>query len=151
MIPRKDKLFVTVQFILFGIYIIFSIQNLKLTDAIKIGGLVITIVGITVVGIAFLQLNWRLSAFPTPKETSSLVTNGVYRLVRHPIYTGIIMAGLGYGLFTEDSLKLVISVILFILFEYKASYEEKLLENKFENYKTYKAKTWKILPFILIK
>ena len=41
----------------------------------------------------------NLTAFPKPIEGGTLVTKGMYRLVRHPIYTGLILGTLGLGIF----------------------------------------------------
>ena len=60
--------------------------------------------GLLVVGGVFgtggvLALGSNLTAFPKPIEGGTLVTKGMYRLVRHPIYTGLILGTLGLGIF----------------------------------------------------
>jgi len=96
--------------------------------------------------LAFISLNRNLSPFPTPKVNSKLVQNGIYQLVRHPIYTGIILTTFGWAIYSQSSTRLVTFVLIYILFHFKSNYEEKQLAKKFELYNTYKKNTGKFFP-----
>lgn len=103
------------------------------------GGIIMTL--------ALLQLNKNLSPFPTPKESASLLQNGLFKYMRHPIYTGIILLFLGYSVSQNSVYKLLISLLLVILFYLKSNYEEQLLEQKFPDYKQYRNKTGMFFPW----
>jgi protein-S-isoprenylcysteine O-methyltransferase Ste14 len=76
-----------------------------------------------------------------------LVSTGVFKYVRHPLYLASILFYLGLAVSTASLISLVLWVIICIFYNYLASYEEKLLESKFgENYRTYKGNTGKWLP-----
>ncbi|MEE9438126.1 MAG: isoprenylcysteine carboxylmethyltransferase family protein [Saprospiraceae bacterium] len=146
----KDIIFVVVQFILFGLIIFLSGHNIGLPIVVKYIGMVISILGLLVCIIALLQLNKNLSPFPTPKENGHLITNGLYSIVRHPIYLGLVLLFVGYSIYFDDFLRLGFSILLIILFEYKSSYEESLLIEKFEAYQEYRKGTGKIYPYFRI-
>ena len=57
------------------------------------GGLVLAVRGVADLGRAFTPL-------PHPRPDARLVQTGVYSLVRHPIYGGVVIAALGWGLLT---------------------------------------------------
>jgi protein-S-isoprenylcysteine O-methyltransferase Ste14 len=91
--------------------------------------------------VALFQINTKLSPFPTPVPNGKLITSGAYKLARHPIYTAIILGGLGYALYLTSWYKMVITLVLLILFYYKSKYKEKLLTKNYSEYTTYKKKT----------
>lgn len=148
-LQTADFTFVFFQFVLFFLFI-FEILQLQLTLPIVVQkiGITSTIIGVLIILIALLQLNKNISPFPTPKSASQLITTGLYKYIRHPIYTGIIATLLGYSLYTESGYKLLITSLLYILFSFKSRYEEKRLHIVFKNYGDYKKHTGRFLPKI---
>ena len=146
-LKTKDFIFVGIQFLLFLIYVFeIKLLNFSLPDFLNIIFLIASIIGFLIVIVALLQLNKNLSPFPTPKSDSELIQTGLYKYIRHPIYTGIILMTFGYGLYSNSSFKLIISILLLILFYFKSSYEEKMLQNKFSEYSEYKKTTGRFFP-----
>ena len=145
-VSGKDIVFVSVQFALFISYFFEFTGRVELSVPWKTAGLLVSILGAFVVLIALLQLNKSLSPFPTPISGGKLRTHGLYAIVRHPIYTGIIMMGLGYGLYQQSTWKWIVSIALLILFYFKSEYEEQLLAEKFKDYPSYKKQTGRSLP-----
>jgi len=145
----KDYWFVAIQFVLFFCFIFEMDWSMNLGLTVQKLGLIIAVFGGIIITLALLQLNKNLSPFPTPKESSSLLQNGLYKYSRHPIYTGIIILFLGYSLYQNSVYKLLISLLLVILFYFKSNYEEQRLEQKFPDYKNYKTKTGRFFPLFL--
>lgn len=82
-------------------------------------------------------------------KPDGVVTSGVFRYVRHPLYLASILTYLGLVISTLSLFSLALFVGIFIFYNYLASYEEKLLEEKFgKEYKIYKQKTGKWIPGI---
>ena len=142
----KDYLFVSVQFLLFGLCAFDFSSHFELPQLVKYIGLVVSIVGFIISVLAVLQLNKNLTVFPTPKSDSQLVTFGMYKFSRHPIYTGLILFTFGYAFFKVSLFKLIISSILLLLFYLKTNYEERKLLQKFPEYKKYKKKVNRFCP-----
>jgi len=143
----KDYLFVGIQFILFALYILkINIYTFKFPNSISITGIILSIIGALTIFIALLQLNTNLSPFPTPKSNSKLIQNGLFKYIRHPIYTGILLLLSGYAVYVNSSAKLIISLLLLMLFFLKTTYEEERLLSKFPNYSEYKKRTGRFLP-----
>lgn len=137
-VKRKDILLVTLQFILLTIFYIPFIPNAFNTPIVlKYIGAIISILGFLIILIAILQLNKNLTPFPTPKENGALINTGLYKYVRHPIYSGIFLAAIGIAFYTGSYWQLAIAFILLILFYYKSKYEESLLIEKYNDYKEY--------------
>lgn len=140
-------MFVGIQFILFIVYIFrFSKIDFAIPYWIKIAGMIFWILGIIISLAALITLNRNLSPFPTPLPNAKLIKYGIYKYIRHPIYSGILFFTLGFSLYSESTLRLVVFFLLLILFSFKAAYEERLLQNKFSNYEDYKKTTGMFLP-----
>jgi protein-S-isoprenylcysteine O-methyltransferase Ste14 len=91
--------------------------------------------------------NWGMPM--TRKDEPELVTAGPYALVRHPIYSGILLAVLGTALAT-DIYWLVAFAVLGVYFIYSARVEERLMTSAFPaTYPSYRAKTKMLIPFVL--
>ena len=83
------------------------------------------------------------------KSEPELVVSGPYRLVRHPIYSGILVAGIGTAL-ALSWWWLTAVVLAGVYFLYSARVEERYLTDEFpDTYPTYKRSTKMLLPFIL--
>lgn len=144
-----DYVFVGIQFILFAIYIVpFSYMNFSSLMLFKIIGIALVIIGIIMGLLSVLQLSKNLSPFPTPVAGGSLIQTGLYKYIRHPIYTSILFTFIGYGLYTASGYKLGVTVVLFTLFEFKSRYEEEKLSAIFSEYQVYKKSTGRFLPRI---
>ena len=147
-IKLKDFLFVGIQFFLLAIFFVdFTNSNIDEITFLKYPGLVISISGFLIILIAILQLNKILTPFPTPIEKGNLIQTGLYKYVRHPIYTGIFLATLGMGLFNTSLWQIGIAIILLILFYFKSNYEETMLIEKYKDYEAYKKSTGRFFPF----
>ena len=143
----KDIAYVGIQFLLFLAYL-YDVPSLYFIfpSIVKDIFLVVSFVGIGIVLLAMIQLNINLSPFPSPKKGSKLVRNGLYKYVRHPIYSGILMALFCYGIYASSAYKLIIFFILFVLFYYKSRYEETRLQHSFSDYENYQKTTGRFFP-----
>jgi protein-S-isoprenylcysteine O-methyltransferase Ste14 len=84
----------------------------------------------------------------TEKDEPELVTSGPYRFVRHPIYTGIIVAGFGTAL-AFGWFWLVLVALSGAYFVYSATVEEKFLTEQFpEAYPAYKRSSKMLVPYL---
>jgi protein-S-isoprenylcysteine O-methyltransferase Ste14 len=91
--------------------------------------------------------NWGMPM--TQRAEPELVTSGPYRFVRHPIYSGLLLALVGTALAT-DVLGLLLAVLLGVYFYYSASVEEKNLIATFPTaYPAYRTATKMLIPFVL--
>jgi protein-S-isoprenylcysteine O-methyltransferase Ste14 len=85
-------------------------------------------------------LGRSLSPFPEPREGAELVEHGAYRLVRHPIYGGALLAVSGWSL-RRAPLGIVPAALLAALWTAKARREEELLAARFPAYADYASRT----------
>jgi protein-S-isoprenylcysteine O-methyltransferase Ste14 len=91
--------------------------------------------------------NWGMPM--TLKEEPELVTSGPYRFVRHPIYTGILLAVLGSALATYVA-AFVIFAVTAVYFVYSARIEDGLMATSFPStYPAYRERTKMLIPFVL--
>ena len=93
-----------------------------------------------------LDLRSNLTVFPRPLAAAHLVDTGAYGLVRHPIYGGLILGSLGWGLVTASGPALVAAVVLALFLRLKAAREEIWLAEKFDGYNDYRARTRRFVP-----
>jgi protein-S-isoprenylcysteine O-methyltransferase Ste14 len=95
----------------------------------------------------YLGRNWGMPM--TRKDEPELVTSGPYRFVRHPIYSGILLALLGTAL-TSDLYLLIVVALTGAYFIHAASVEERLMASAFPDaYASYKARSKMLIPFVL--
>jgi len=86
---------------------------------------------------------------PQPVADGILIENGPYRVIRHPMYTAVLLYGLAAVVFYASGVKLLLLALLAITLWQKWAYEESLLINTYSGYQQYKERTHAILPGIL--
>ena len=144
----KDLFYVGLQGVFFLMYFIpMPSMHADLNENIIIIGWSVFITGVFVFVLALLQLNKNLTPFPTPIKGGKLIKNGLYKYVRHPIYSGLFLSALGYGVWQENIWKMLISIALLLLFYFKSLYEERILKMHYADYEDYIKKTKRFLPF----
>ena len=101
-------------------------------------GFLIIIIAFIILLIAINDLGRNLSPFPRPIKNSNLVTNGIYRFTRHPMYYSLILISLGIFIIKLSIYYLFLLISLALIIKFKIALEEQYLKNKFMNYLLYK-------------
>ena len=101
-------------------------------------GILIIIIASIFILIAIKDLGRNLSPFPRPKANSNLVTTGIYRFMRHPMYYSLIIISFGVFLTKLSIYNLCLTITLALLIKFKIILEEQYLKNKFKKYFIYK-------------
>ncbi|WP_221393498.1 isoprenylcysteine carboxylmethyltransferase family protein [Dyadobacter sp. NIV53] len=144
---KKDLIYVGIQVLLFISYLFVPAPvNVAVNQITRIVGLALLIVGTGIFLAGLFQLRKSLTPFPSVRSDGHLVTNGIYRFIRHPLYTGIIAGLFGYGLYSIHTGRLTIVVLLAVLFYFKSIYEERMLLTAYPDYKQYRLQTGRFLP-----
>ncbi|HCQ12190.1 isoprenylcysteine carboxylmethyltransferase family protein [Flavobacterium sp.] len=120
------------------------------TNLVGVIGLSVSFVGLLIACWSryLLGKNWSLSV--QKKENHELINSGPYSILRHPIYTGILLIFIGNTIIVGDYRGIIAVVIVFISFWFKLKKEEKWLIEIFgEDYHNYKKTTKAILPYLL--
>ena len=100
-----------------------------------------------VLGVLFyFSLDSARSVLPAPKETGRLKTTGAYSIIRHPIYSLILVIGISVVIQHQSFVKLGIWVALCAVLWVKANFEEALLTEKFPDYADYSRTVGKFIP-----
>lgn len=99
-------------------------------DFLDVLGIVLMIAGLAVLIIAVMGLGSALTPTPVPQETAALRTGGIYSVVRHPIYSGILLAALGFTLAVGSIWQVFLWLAMAVFFYAKAFWEDRLLAEK---------------------
>ncbi len=90
----------------------------------------------------------NLNIVPTLKDKHKLITHGIYRFIRHPMYTSVLLLSFTLTLTHSHYLSQLIMFILLVDLILKSNLEEKLLTERFSTYQDYKNNTGRFLPFL---
>jgi protein-S-isoprenylcysteine O-methyltransferase Ste14 len=95
------------------------------------------------------SLGRSLSAVPLPVVHGRLMTGGLFRLSRHPIYTGLLAIAWSVAVRAASPYPLAVAVALTVLLHVKARFEEAALREAYPEYAGYAARTPRFLPRLL--
>ena len=101
-------------------------------------GSLIIIIAFIILLVAIKDLGRNLSPFPRPIKKSNLVTKGIYRFTRHPMYYSLIFISFGVFITKLSIYYLFLLISLVSIIKFKITLEEQYLKNKFKNYSLYK-------------
>lgn len=108
--------------------------------------LIVSGAGIALAGARGLGSN--LTPLPHPREHGTLIRDGAYAIVRHPIYAGLLLGGAGWALITGSVPVMSYVAALFVLLNAKANREERWLTAKHPDYAEYRRGVRKLIPFV---
>jgi len=93
----------------------------------------------------------EIGIIPAVKQKSKLISSGIYRIVRHPLYLGSILMPLGLALAFRAVYALLYAPVIIIFFILTTFIEEKTLTEEYgEEYIKYKNKVkWRLIPWVI--
>ena len=115
---------------------------------VRFAGAALVLVAVPMALAAFAALGRYLTPFPRPREHACLRDRGIYGVVRHPMYSALILSATGWSLWSLSWPGVVFAVVLGLFFDRKASYEEYWLGLKFASYPDYRKRVRKLIPWI---
>ena len=139
----NELILVFLQFVIIFLHF-FQLELLPKEQIIQVNsiyyflGILIIIIASIFMLVAINDLGHNLSPFPRPKAYSNLVTTGIYKFMRHPMYYSLIIISFGVFLTNLSIYHLCLTITLALLIKFKIILEEKYLKNKFKNYFLYK-------------
>jgi protein-S-isoprenylcysteine O-methyltransferase Ste14 len=140
----KARLLVTLQFgLLFALVIAAQLSsNTSYLPATT----TFMVLGLMTLGFAYLALLPSLRISPIPKDGAEFISVGIYRFVRHPMYLGLLLIGFSLAVNADDAMGWIIYLILMVVLNIKANFEDFLLRELHPESVHYQMHTSKILP-----
>ena len=146
---------VIAQSVLFVFFVIAVVSGETMADVpgliyAQVIGLVVAGGGAVISVWSLKEHQWKVSPFPRPDDGALLVESGPYLVVRHPMYTGVLLGGIGQILLLQNWLAGPCTLVSGLLFcALRIPKEEKMLEGYFgASYRAYREDTGAILPKI---
>ena len=152
---HRGEGYVAAQFVLLVLVIVGPTQfggwprgTIVATASVNAAVLVLVIAGVLLLGAGTRQLGANLTPLPYPKKGSTFVDRGIYRLVRHPLYGGLMLLAVGWSVRRGGGLALLYAGLLIALLAAKSRIEERWLVARYPDYGAYCARTKRFLPFV---
>ncbi len=143
----KGWAFVVVQAILLLLLVALpSADHWPTPTAVRRVGDILFVGGLLLVAVASLRLGRSLTPTPVPNQSGELTTTGLYRFVRHPIYTGVLALVVGLTIRSGNLLCLLVGLVLIVFFNVKARWEEDKLATVYDDYRAYASETPRFIP-----
>jgi protein-S-isoprenylcysteine O-methyltransferase Ste14 len=77
------------------------------------------------------------------------VTDGLYGVIRHPSYLGLLATAVGWSLAFRSGVGFVVSALIALVLVARMDAEERLLAETFgAEYQAYRARTWRLVPYL---
>ena len=139
--------FVAVQFALLGVILLMPPGSAWAVPRwTATGSRALQWVGVAALGLGLVHLGRSLTPLPTPVPHGELHTGGLYRLVRHPIYSGIMALTIGTAARSGNPVTAAATIALIGWFMLKTRWEEGQLEARYPTYRSYGAHTPRFVP-----
>ena len=133
-----------IQYFGFAIYLYLSpwMAEGVLLQLIEFAGVILAIWAV------FEMNKSKINIAPQPRKNATLVSSGPYAIIRHPMYTSIIIAVTPLIISYWSLNMFAFLMFLYLNLILKLLFEESLLKIYFAGYKTYMKKSWRIIPGI---
>ena len=124
-------------------------QSLFSFQVESIIGLALSIIGFALLVVSQLTLFRNYSSFLVIHKDHQLITHGIYRFTRNPMYLGVLMFFIGWPVYAASLYGFLTSLVLIPIFLNRVRMEEKMLADYFQDsFRNYKKTTKRLIPFI---
>jgi len=113
---------------------------------LPVAGILLTLTGFFLAVWALRSLGAALTPFPQPLDGVTLNQRGPYHWMRHPVYSGVVLAGFGWALWWLSAAGAICALALALFFDRKAAHEENWLRQKYPDYSGYARRVKKFIP-----
>lgn len=153
---RRGEMLVAIQFALMIIFAVTPVWHPGLSTAVLdaiwwprlILSLPFALAALVIGALGAHHIREYLTPLPYPVDHSQLIQHGVYAVVRHPLYTSLLSAALAWTLYSISLSHLLLLILGFVFFDYKARKEEAWLTERHPEYRDYAARVSKFVPRI---
>lgn len=147
---KRGGWWVVVQFLLFAAIVVALTVNREAGPFTATIGWALIAIAVGFAGSGLFMLRDKLTAMPAPVDGAILHRHGPFALVRHPIYTGVILGFLGLAIRGANPVAALLAAGLIPFFYAKAGFEERLLVSRFPEYTDYQQSVpYRLLPWLL--
>lgn len=123
--------------------------NLQILSVPQMIGVILTIMGLVMLFAGYFSLRHNYSSTLVIRENHQLITHGIYRYVRHPIYLGVFLVAFGLPVYVGSLYGFLSALVLIPIILNRIRMEEELLMEEFPSaYQKFKETSKKIIPFI---
>jgi protein-S-isoprenylcysteine O-methyltransferase Ste14 len=148
---NRAALYVLGQFILFAVMLaVLFLFPPSDSSPLRIIGIGLIGVGGVVILLGVMEHQARNRTLPAitpePNRHVGLVDTGIYRHIRHPLYSGVILGAFGVALAHGHIAAIIIAAVIAVFFTYKSIFEESLLKQTYPDYANYISRTGRFLP-----
>jgi protein-S-isoprenylcysteine O-methyltransferase Ste14 len=151
---KRDRLFLIPGLIVWTLVLITSVWNIRapffsLTSPMNVAGALLFFIGLAIRVSAAASLNRSYSATLEIRDDHRLVKHGLYKYIRHPIYTGLFLGVLAVPVYASSPLGFLIALMAIPLVLYRMGVEEKMLSEEYgDEYLEYMKATWRLIPYV---
>jgi len=137
------------QFLLFASLLVLAVLHPGTGSAIwRYAGALVLVVAAAIAVAGAKAIGKNLTPFPKPADHAKLVQHGIYAKIRHPLYTAVILAGVGWALVWLSWPAAIVATALIPFFYAKSCREEGFLSQTFPGYNEYETRTRRFIPWI---
>jgi protein-S-isoprenylcysteine O-methyltransferase Ste14 len=119
-------------------------------DVLSWFGLFVYFLAALIIVLSRLNLGKQGTGTLVVREDHDLITTGLYKYLRHPMYSGTLLGVVGFAFVTQSIfISLITLIFYFWIFKERIKYEETILEETFgEKYLKYKESSYRLIPFL---
>lgn len=143
----KGRILVGVQFGALGCLLWLAVSADWTTPRLIVAG-VLCVASVLILGYAARDLRSALTVFPEPLQTAPFVTHGIYSVVRHPMYSAVILLAFGLAIVAWTPWAALIALVLVMDLQIKYRYEDALLADKWPSASGYQREVPALIPRI---
>ncbi len=131
----------------FVLGLVFHASPLRIQAIVLPGGIIMGLGGIIAIA-GVMAFGRNLTPFPKPRPDSQLVQHGIYGLMRHPLYTSLMLTAFGWALFRQSGPALAGAAVFALFLDAKARREERWMLRAFPEYQQYTQRVRRFFPWI---